>query len=127
MWTFSSKVACHRYNILDMEEDGNTPEHKFYGVEFQNLPTDYHTWGYLVFVLEDPLQGGPTGLPKWETRARTSVYIGHYPFHAGSVALVLNTRTRHVSPQYYVVFGNTLYTVEHMSKGTFPRNLEKLI
>ena len=35
------------------------------GVEFQNLPMDYHTWGCPVFVLESPLQGDPTGLPKW--------------------------------------------------------------
>ena len=58
------------------------------------------------------------GLPKWETRARTGVYIGNYPFHTGSVDLVLNTKTGHVYPQYYVVFEDTLTTVEHMRKGT---------
>ena len=34
MCTLSFKVACQRYNILDMDEDRNTPEQKFYGVGF---------------------------------------------------------------------------------------------
>ena len=38
-------------------------------------------------------------------------------FHAVSVALLLNT-----SPQYHVVFDNTLYAVDHTRKGTVPGN-----
>ena len=42
----------------------NMPEQKFSGVEFQNVPTDYHTGICLVFFLEAPLLGGTEGLPK---------------------------------------------------------------
>ena len=49
------KAAFQRYNSLEMEKDKKTSEQKFSGVEFQIYPTDYHTWGYPVFVLEAPL------------------------------------------------------------------------
>ena len=66
-----------------MDDDKKMPEQKFSVVEFQNVPTEYHTWGCLVFVLEDPLQGGTEGLPEWETRAITGIYLENYPFHSG--------------------------------------------
>ena len=40
--------------------------------------------------------------------------------HAGSVALVLNPKTGHVSPQYHVVFDDNFTTVHHMRDGTLP-------
>ena len=105
-----------------MDENVKTTEQKFSVVRFQIFPTDYHTWGCLVFVLESLLRGGTEGLTKWEPRARTRVYLGHSPFHAGSVYLVLNTRTGNVSPQYHGVFDYKLSTVKHMRKGTVPDN-----
>ena len=110
-----------------MYEYEKTPEQKFSVVKFKMCLIDYRTWGLLVFFLEAPLQGGLTGLPKWESRACTVVYIGHYPFHSWSVALVLNTITGHVSPQCHVVFDDTVSTVEHMSKGTVPGNWKNLV
>ena len=127
MWPFSFNTVFHRYKILEIYEGGKTPEKKFSGVKFQISPTDSHTWGCLVFVLEDPLQGGLSGLPKWEPRARYRVYLGHYPFHAGSVALLLNTRTGNISSQYHVVFENTFFTVEHIRKGKVPGNWKNLV
>ena len=56
--------------------------------------------------------------------ARTGVYLGNSPFHAGSVSLVLNNRTGHVSPQYHVVFDYTFSTMEDMRKGAVPGNLK---
>ena len=75
-----------------------------------------------MFFLESPLQRGPEVLPKEEQRAIIKVYLGHCPFHAGSVAQVLNTRTVHVSPQYHVVFDDTFSTMEHIGKSIVPGN-----
>ena len=69
----------------------------------------------------------PEGLHKWEPRERTGVYLEHSTFHAGSVALILKTRTGHVSPHYHVVFNNKFYTVDHMNKGTVPVNCKNLV
>ena len=43
------------------------------------------------------------------------------------MALVLNTRTGNVSPQYHVVFDDALSTVEHIRKETFPGNWKNLV
>ena len=96
-------------------------------MEFQNFPTDYHTWGFPVFVIEYPMQGDPVGLLKWEPRESTGVYLVHSIFHAGSVTIVLNTRTGNIFPQYYAVFCNTFSTVEHIRKGAVPVNCKNLV
>ena len=60
--------------------------------------------------------GGP-GPPKWEPRSQIGIYLGHSPFHAGSVTLVFNPLTGQVSPQYHVVFDNDFSTVPYMYGG----------
>ena len=116
MCPFYFNTAYQRYNILEIDKDGNMPEQNFSGLRFQICSTDYLTRGQPVFFLEAPLQGGPVGLPKWEPRARTGVYLVQSTFHAGSVDVILNTIAGHVSPQYHVIFDGTLSTVEHMRK-----------
>ena len=48
------------------------------------------------------------------------------PFHAGSVALVLNPTTGHVSPQYHLIFDNDFTTVPFLRAGTEPSNWQEL-
>ena len=43
------------------------------------------------------------------------------------MALLLNTRTEHVSLQYHVVFDEIFSTLDHMSKGTVPVNFKNLV
>ena len=81
-----------------------------------------------MYVLDARAQsaGGP-GPPKWEPRSRIGVYLGHSPFHAGSVALVFNPRTGRVSPQYHVVFDDTFSAVPYMDAGTEPPHWHDLL
>ena len=65
-------------------------------------------------------QSGLTGTPEWEPRARTGVYLGHSPAHAGNVASVLNLTTGNVSPQYHVVFDNEFTTVDYPESEEIP-------
>ena len=79
-------------------------------------------------MLDAPLQSaGGTVPPKWEPRSCIGVYLGHLPFHAGSVALVWNSTTGRVSPQYHVVFDDDFSTVPYMEAGTLPLNWEDLV
>ncbi len=73
------------------------------------------------------MQSGITGPLKWEPRSRLGIYVGHSPSHAGSVALVLNPRTGHVSPQFHVVFDDFFTTVPYMKKSEVPPNWSKLV
>ena len=66
-------------------------------------------------------------MPKWEPRSNVGVYLGNSPTHAGSVAMVLNVQTGHVSCQYHVVFDDTFSTVEYLRKREEPPNWPQLV
>ncbi len=87
----------------------------------------YHSSGSPCFVLDSCLQSGIGGAPKWEPRSCLGTYVGHSPSHAGLVALVLNPRTGHVSPQFHVVFDDHFTTVLFMEKNEVPPHWAKLI
>ncbi len=121
-WPFAIKAAAERMNSLHIDTDSHTPESKFYGVNIENiLVKTFHTMFCPCYVLDSRLHNvGSIGLPKWEPRSNISVYLGHSPFHAGSVALVYNPSTGHVSPQYHVVFDDDFTTVPYMEAGAIP-------
>ena len=60
-------------------------------------------------------------------RSHLGIYVGHSPSHAGLVALVLNPRMGHVSPQFHVVFDDHFTTVPFMEKNEVPPHWSKLI
>jgi hypothetical protein len=70
---------------------------------------------------------GSWGGPKWEPRSRLGIYVGHFSSHAGLVALVLNPRIGHVSPQFHVVFDDHFTTVPFMEKNEVPPHLAELV
>jgi hypothetical protein len=106
LWPFAIKAAAERMESLHVDTDGHIPESKFYGVNIENKPVKtLHTMFCPCFVLDSRLHNaGSIGPPKWEPRSNICEYLGHSPLHAGSVALVSNPSTGHVSPQYHVVF-----------------------
>ena len=55
------------------------------------------------------------------------IYIGYSPCHAGSVALVLNLKTLHISPQFHVVFDDHFNTVAYLSNREIPPNRSALV
>jgi hypothetical protein len=78
-------------------------------------------------VLDSHLQSGIGGTPKWEPQFCLGIYVGHSPSHAGVVALVINPRTCHISPQYHVVFDDKFTTVPFMEKNEVPPNWAQLV
>ena len=101
-----------------MKENGLTPAEEFGRIERSSIGAEnFHTWGCPVYVLNAKLQSGSIGPPKWESRGRVGIYLGHSPFHAGNVALVFNLQTGHVSPQYHVIFDEQFTTVEYLRSG----------
>ena len=128
-WPFAMKAVAERLNSLQIDSLGRTPESILHGIKVEDIPVkSYHTLFCPIYVLDRRLQnaGGP-GPPKWEPRSRIGVYLGHSPFHAGSVALVWNPTTGRVSPQYHVVFDDDFTTVPYMEAGTIPPNWEELV
>ena len=54
-------------------------------------------------------------IPKWDPRSRLGIYVGRSPWHAGLVALVINPKTLHVSPQFHVNFDDDFFTVPFLA------------
>jgi hypothetical protein len=121
-WPFAIKGTAERIYSLHIDTEGHTPESKFYGVNIKNIPVKtFHTMFCPCYVLDSRLHNvGSIGPSKWEPRSNIHVYLGHSPFHAGSVALVYNPSTGHASPQYHVVFDDHFTTVPYMEAGTIP-------
>ena len=71
---------------------------------------DMHVWGCPCYVLDTKLQDGHK-LPKWKPRSRRGMFIGFSPHHSSLVPLVLNPRTRKISPQFHVVFDDWFTSV----------------
>ena len=117
--TFLFKAVRQRYNSLEMEKDRKTPDQKFSGVDFQVSPMDYHTWGYIVFILKDPLHGGSEGLPKWEPRARPGFHI----FRVG-VPSIKHQNWEYLPPVPCGVLRNIIHWGSHDDSNS-PRKLEK--
>ena len=127
LWPFALQYVVKIHNIFHLDDQLKSPHMKFTGIS--SLPSyyDLHPFGCPVFVLESKLQSNSKGLPKWDPRARLGIFLGHSPLHAGSVALVLNSGTGHVSPQYHLVFDDTFSTVSSMRTGTVPTNWRQLV
>ncbi len=121
LWPFAVKAAIDCLNNLQIDLDGHTPSSKFFGTTNKSINVDdYHVFGCPVYILNSRLQSGTISPPKWEPCSRIGVYLGHSPIHAGSVALVLNPQTGHVSPQFHIVFDDNFTTVSHMRDETIP-------
>ncbi len=127
LWQQALKAAETHLNHLSMNANGKTLLSQFAQVDCQVSVQDFHTWGCPVFVLNGRLQSDPKGVPKWEPCCRVGIYMGHLPVHTGLVALVLNPTTRHILPQFHVVFDDTFSTVLFMCNQTVPPHWAELV
>ena len=57
------------------------------------VPTDFHTFGCPVFVLDAANQSSGIGTSKWEPRQCAGIYLGCLPTRAGSVSSTLHLQT----------------------------------
>ena len=85
-----------------------SPLEKVSGVQITPKLHHFRAFSCPTYVLDNMLQSGQ-GTPKWKQYSR--VYLGPSPSHAQSVALVLNPRTGHVSPQFHIKFEDFFETV----------------
>ena len=117
-WPYALLAACDAHNNWSVDENGKTPMMKLLNLDIFPEMKFEHTFGCPVYILDSKLQSSGLGPPKWEPRSRLGIYLGRSPYHAGSVALVLNPRTGHVSPQYHLVFDDDFTTVPYLSNNT---------
>jgi transposase InsO family protein len=84
LWPFALKLAVDIHNSTP-GSSGLSPDEIFTGQKSnKNRLADFHTFGCPVFVLEASLQDSHK-LPKWKSRPRMAVYLGHSPDHATTI------------------------------------------
>ena len=112
LWPYALRMANEVHNSTPTigREDHKSPFELFATSEVTPNLNHFQPFGCPVFVLDNKMQSGQK-LPKWEVRTRMGVYLGMSMQHARSVALVLNLKTGHVSPQFHVTFDPKFETV----------------
>ena len=110
-WPLAMQHAVWIWNNLPTQ-DGLSPSEKFFRAKVRSHDhlRRAHVWGCPAYVLDPRLQDGKK-IPKFDPRSRQGRFLGYSPDHASSVALILNTRTGYISPQFHVVFDDFFETV----------------
>jgi hypothetical protein len=110
-WAFALRHACNFHNASIDPDIQQSPYHLFTGAPAPWRLQDFRVFGCPVFVLDKKLQDGDS-LPEWKSRCWTGVYVGQSLQHAGSIPLIYNPRTTHVTPQYHLTFDDQFTTVK---------------
>ena len=110
LWPYAMRHANDVANSTPRKGEDSSPIERFTGVPFRPKLRHYHAFSCPSYVLDNSLQSGQ-GAPKWKQRAPLGIYLGPSPSHARTVALILNLRTGHVSPQFHVKFDDFFETV----------------
>ena len=111
LWPYAMKHANDVANATPRKGQELSPLEMFSGVQITPKLKPFHAFGCPTYVLDNALQSGQ-GSPKWKEHSRLCVYSGPSPNHARSIALVLNPRTGHVSPQFHIKFDDFFETVQ---------------
>ena len=111
LWPYAMRHANDVANATPKKGEDSSPLEKFSGVKVVPKLRHFHAFGCPTYILDNALQSGQSA-PKWRQHSRLGVYLGPSPNHARLVALVLNPRTGHVSPQFHVKFDDFFKTVQ---------------
>ena len=111
LWPYARRNAYDVADATPKKGKDSSPLELFSGVKVAPKLRHFHSFGCTTYMLDNALQSGQ-GAHKWRQRSRLGVYLGPSPNHARSVALVLNPRTGHVSPQFHVKFDDFFKTVQ---------------
>ena len=111
LWPYAMRHTNDVANATPKKGEDDSPLEKFSGVKVVPKLRHFHGFGCPTYNLDNALQSGECA-PKWRQLSRLSVYLRPSPIHARSVALVLNPRMGHVSPQFHIKFDDFFETVQ---------------
>ena len=123
LWPYAIRMANEAHNEAMGRKGGKSPKELFSKSPVEPNAKFWQPFGCPVFTLDSELQSGKGIKHKWKERSKIGVYLGRSPHHARSVALVLNLKTGHVSPQFHVMFDPSFQTVKSSFGGGSPVSL----
>ena len=120
LWPYAIRMSSDAFNEGPLKIlSGKCPIEVFSSGHIKAEPRKSRPFGCPVYVLQNALQQGKS-IRKWDKRSRLGLYLGRSPFHARSVALVLNIMTGRVSPQFHMQFDPRYQTIRQSLGGTQP-------
>ena len=120
LWPYAIECAVYANNNIP-RESGLSADEIFSNIKSPFNYKELHPFACPVFVL-DPSLANNKKIPRWKPRSEPRIYLGKSRHHAGNVSLVLNIKTRHVTPQFHLVFDDNFTTVNKNSNNTIPSN-----
>ena len=126
LWPFAWLETEFRFNHLALDSTGRSPFQRHTGLDIRLDLSTLHPWGCPAYVLDARAQVGQS-IPKWDPKSRLGIYVGRSKNHAGNVALILNPRTLHVSPQFHVVFDDNFATIKYLHGKEVPPMWKDLV
>ena len=88
----------------------STPLHMFSKSKVDSNPSHWQPIFWPVYALSCPL-ALDQNFDKWKDKITLGVYLGMYPIHVSTLALVIILSTRRVSPQFHVAFYTSFSTI----------------
>ena len=105
LWFYVLTALAERVNNLKVVNYEFISMETFVGNTIYITLKYQHTWKISFYLLYSRIQNENTPcLPKWYLHSFAWIFLLHSHFHSSLVTLILNPSTRHVSPQYHVVF-----------------------
>ena len=129
LWPMAMDYAVWVYNNVPKKDTGLSPNDIWSRSQFTPIKETLgraHVWGAPTYVLEPKLQKSGVKIPKWAPRSRRGAFMGFSPKHSTLVGLILNLRTKSITPQFHVVFDDSFSSV-HSNTQVPPKIWEKLI
>ena len=123
LWPYALRLANEQVNEAPTGSLKRSPIELLTKSSIKPEPKHWKPFGCPVYVLDSALQSAGGIKHKWSERARVGVYLGRSPFHARSVALVLNLQTGRVSPQFHVRFDPSFHTMKKSFGGKSPPSM----
>lgn len=108
-WPFTIRHSVNYQNATIWHGKLHSPHRLFIGEDPKWQLRDFRVFGSPAFVLHKALQDG-SKISKWSARSWKGVYVGHSSCHAGSIPLIYNPSTTHISPQYHVLHDEFIKT-----------------
>ena len=122
LWPYCVQQAVNFHNVCIREDREYCPFALFTGEDPPFIMNDFHVWGCPVYVTDKRVQDS-NHIGRWEHRSRQCVYVGHSRDHGNNVYLVWDPVTKHVSPQYHLIFDDKFTTVAPGDRSTADMNM----
>lgn len=101
-WPFAIRHAVNYHNATTHQGKTHSPHRLCTGEDPTWQLRDFRVFGSPAFVLSKALQDR-SKINKWSARSLKGIYVGHSSCHAGSIPLIYNPATTHISPQFHVL------------------------